>query len=309
MASNKIIFFGIVRMEGPFCTIKILAFFCSILAAMPQAAEPLAGLKELTRKLRVDILRMLEAAGSGHPGGSLSVIDILAVLYAKVLRHRPAEPDWPDRDRVVLSKGHACPALYAVLAHCGYFPRELLRTLRKLESPLQGHPDRTKLPGIEASTGSLGQGLSMALGMALSGRLDKKDAQVWCVLGDGEMQEGQVWEALMAAPKFGLGNLSAVIDCNGGQIDGKVPEVMDIEPLAEKLRAFRWEVKVIDGHDLGQILAALEASRNRGAKPLAIIAKTLKGKGVSFMEDAADWHGKAPTHEETDRAVEEIGNG
>ena len=264
-------------------------------------------LQELSRKLRVDIIRMIEAAGSGHPGGSLSVIDILAALYTRVLRHRPAQPDWPDRDRVVLSKGHACPALYAILAQCGYFPAEKLKTMRKLESPLQGHPDRLRLPGIEASTGSLGQGLSIALGMALAGKLDKKDYRVWCVSGDGEMQEGQVWEALMAAPKFGLDNLTLIVDHNNGQIDGKVSEIMDIEPLAEKLRAFRWDVAEIDGHDFARILPALE-SAGRSSKPLAIIAKTVKGKGISFMEGVIDWHGKAPSKEEAERAVREIQN-
>jgi len=269
-----------------------------------QTPLPSDGLPELSRKLRVDIIRMIEAAGSGHPGGSLSVIDILAALYTRILRHRPSEPDWPDRDRVVLSKGHACPALYAVLAHCGYFPAEKLSTLRKLESPLQGHPDRLRLPGIEASTGSLGQGLSIALGMALALKLDKKDCRVWCVCGDGEMQEGQVWEALMAAPKFGLGNLTLIVDRNNGQIDGRVSDIMDIEPLSGKLSAFGWDARTIDGHDFGQILAAL--SSPHPLKPLAVIAKTLKGKGVSFMEGVIDWHGKAPSKEEAERAVQEI---
>jgi transketolase len=263
-------------------------------------------LKALSRRLRVDIIRMIESAGSGHPGGSLSVVDILAALYTRVLRHRPAEPPWPDRDRLILSKGHACPALYAVLAHCGYFPREKLQTLRRLDSPLQGHPDRLRLPGIEASTGSLGQGLSIALGMALAAKIDKKDVRAWCILGDGEMQEGQVWEAAMAAPKFGLGNLTMIVDLNGGQIDGPVSEVMDIAPMADKLRAFRWETREIDGHDFKQILDALAWARAMKDKPAAILARTVKGKGVSFMEGVIDWHGKAPTKDEADRAVREI---
>lgn len=266
-------------------------------------------LKELTRRMRVDIIRMLEAAGSGHPGGSLSAIDILAALYTRVLRHRPAQPDWPDRDRVVLSKGHGCPALYAAMAYTGYFPKEQLGTLRKLGSPLQGHPDRLRLPGVEASTGSLGQGLSISVGMALAGRLDKKDFHVWCMLGDGELQEGQTWEAAMSAPKFGLANLTAIVDYNGGQIDGPVREVMDLEPLAEKFRAFNWKVREIDGHDFAQIVPALEEARAERQAPVAIIARTVKGKGVSFMEHNIDWHGKAPTKDEADRAVEEIERG
>ena len=253
---------------------------------------------------------MLEAAGSGHPGGSLSIIDILAALYTRVLRHKPAQPDWPDRDRVILSKGHGCPALYACMAHTGCFPKERLMSLRKLGSPLQGHPDRVRLPGVEVSTGSLGQGLSIALGMALAGKLDGKDYHVWCVLGDGEIQEGQVWEALMAAPKFKLDNLTAILDWNNGQIDGPVREIMDIEPVLEKFQAFRWRTAVIDGHDHGQILKALTAAREGSeGSPLAIIAKTVKGKGVSFMEHAIDWHGKSPNKGEADRAVSEIENG
>ncbi len=273
-------------------------------------ADPASALRTLCKILRVDIIRMLEAAGSGHPGGSLSIIDILAALYTRVLRHKPAQPDWPDRDRVILSKGHGCPALYACMAHTGYFPKERLMSLRKLGSPLQGHPDRVRLPGVEVSTGSLGQGLSIALGMALAGKLDGKDYHVWCVLGDGEIQEGQVWEALMAAPKFKLDNLTAILDWNNGQIDGPVREIMDIEPVLEKFQAFRWRTAVIDGHDHGQILKALTAAREGSeGSPLAIIAKTVKGKGVSFMEHAIDWHGKSPNKGEADRAVSEIENG
>ncbi|MFH1724696.1 MAG: transketolase [Elusimicrobiota bacterium] len=272
---------------------------------MKETERPI-DLKTLTRDLRVDIIRMIEEAGSGHPGGSLSIIDILATLYSRHLRHRPQEPAWPDRDRVVLSKGHCCPALYAVLARAGYFPRERLATLRKLGSPLQGHPDRLSLPGLEASTGSLGQGLSIAVGMALAGRLDRKDYRVWCILGDGELQEGQVWEAAMSAPKFALGNLTAIVDQNGLQIDGPVKEIMDVDPLVDKFAAFRWETLSIDGHDLGQITEALEAAGRERSAPLAIVAKTVKGKGVSFMENAVGWHGKAPGKEEADRAVSEI---
>jgi len=212
---------------------------------MPTIAAEKTDLKKLAARLRVNIIRMIEAAGSGHPGGSLSIIDILLFLYTQVLRHDPKNPHSPDRDRIILSKGHACPALYAVMAHCGYFPESELMTLRKLGSRLQGHPDRLRLPGIEASTGSLGQGLSIALGMALAGLMDKKDYRVYAILGDGEMQEGQVWEALMAAPKFKTGNLTVIVDANNGQIDGHVTEIMNLDPLAEKLASFGWDVKTI----------------------------------------------------------------
>ena len=277
---------------------------------MPTAtATPSVDLKALTRELRVDIIRMLEAAGSGHPGGSLSVIDLLTVLYYEFLRHRPAGPNWPDRDRVILSKGHACPALYAVMARRGYFSPEKLVSLRKLGSPLQGHPDRLRLPGVELSTGSLGQGLSVAVGMALAAKLDKKDFRTWCFLGDGEMQEGQNWEAVMSAPKFRLDNLVAVVDHNNGQIDGSVNEIMDLEPLADKFKAFNWNTLAMDGHDLDAIRAAFEAAGKAAGRPTAIIAKTVKGKGVSFMENVIGWHGVAPTKDEADRAVKEILNG
>jgi transketolase len=266
-------------------------------------------LRALVRELRIDIIRMLERAGSGHPGGSLSVVDVLAALYTGPLRHKPEDPSWPDRDRVVLSKGHCCPALYAVLARCGYFPRERLCELRRLGSPLQGHPDRVRLPGMEASTGSLGQGLSVAVGMALAARIDKKGFRVWCVLGDGEMQEGQGWEAAMSAKKFGLGNLTAIVDLNGGQIDGPVREVMDLEPIADKFRAFGWGTAEIDGHDFQQITDALAHAAQKRHGPAVILSRTVKGKGVSFMEGKAEWHGKAPTREEADRAVEELSRG
>ena len=259
-----------------------------------------------TKELRADIIRMIAAAGSGHPGGSLSVIDILAVLYAKHLRHDPKKPEWPERDRLILSKGHACPALYAALAHRGFFPMERLATLRQLGSPLQGHPERHRLPGVEASTGSLGQGLSMGLGMALAAKLDGSSRRIYVVTGDGEMQEGQVWEALMAAPKFHLDNLTLIVDANNGQIDGHVSEIMPLEPLADKLRSFNWDTRCVDGHDLealDQALAAIQTVRDR---PQAIVAKTTKGKGVSFMEDQIAWHGKAPNKDEVEKALKEI---
>ena len=274
---------------------------------MPTATQTAVDLKSLTRDMRVDIVRMIEAAGNGHPGGSLSIIDTLAVLYFKQLRHDPSKPDWADRDRVILSKGHACPALYAVMAYTGYFPKEQLKTLRKLGSPLQGHPDRLRLPGIEFSTGSLGQGLSVGLGMAMAAKLDKKDYKTFVILGDGELQEGQNWEAFMAAPKFGADNLIVLVDHNNGQIDGPVTEVMDIEPLADKFRSFKWDVQSIDGHNLDAIEQALiKAKAAKNGKPQIIIEKTIKGKGVSFMENNIAWHGNAPKKADADKAVEEI---
>jgi len=276
---------------------------------MPTATDAPTDLKALARDMRVDIIRMIEAAGSGHPGGSLSVIDLLTVLYWKFLKHDPKRPDWPDRDRLVLSKGHACPALYAVMAARGYFPKELLKTLRKLGSPLQGHPDRLRLPGIEFSSGSLGQGLSVGIGMAFAAKLDQKSWKSYVILGDGEMQEGQVWESFMAAPKFKLDNLIAIVDHNGGQIDGQVRDVMDLEPLGDKLKSFNWDVQTIDGHDYGAIEKALANAQKAGGVPHAIIAKTIKGKGVSFMEGNIAWHGNAPKKEDADKAVQEILHG
>jgi len=277
---------------------------------MPTATTSPTDLKTLTKQMRVDIIRMIEAAGNGHPGGSLSIIDIITVLYWKFLKHDPRKPEWEGRDRFILSKGHACPALYAAMAYRGYFPKEDLMNLRKLGSPLQGHPDRLRLPGIEFSTGSLGQGLSVGVGMACAAKLDKKDWKTVVVLGDGEMQEGQCWEAFMSAPKFKLDNLIAIIDFNNGQIDGPVKEVMDINPLTDKLRAFNWEVQAIDGHDLGAIEKALaKAWAAKDGRPQVIVADTVKGKGVSFMEHNIAWHGNAPKKDDADKAVTEIHNG
>ncbi|MBI4062164.1 MAG: transketolase [Elusimicrobia bacterium] len=277
---------------------------------MPTATGAPTDLKSLTKQLRLDIIRMIEAAGNGHPGGSLSIIDVLAVLYWKFLKHDPKKPDWEGRDRFILSKGHACPALYAVMAHRGYFPKADLLSLRKLDSPLQGHPDRLRLPGIEFSTGSLGQGLSVGLGMACAAKLDKKDWKTVVVLGDGELQEGQSWEAFMAAPKFKLDNLIAVVDHNNGQIDGPVSEVMNIEPLTDKLKSFNWEVQLVDGHDLGAVERALaKAWAAKDGRPQAIVAKTVKGKGVSFMEHNIAWHGNAPKKDDADKACKEIEHG
>lgn len=277
---------------------------------MPTSTAAPTDLKSLTKHLRHDIIRMIEAAGNGHPGGSLSIIDILTVLYWKFLKHDPQQPAWEGRDRFILSKGHACPALYAVMAHRGYFPTADLLNLRKLGSPLQGHPDRLRLPGIEFSTGSLGQGLSVGVGMAIAAKTDKKDWKTVVVLGDGEMQEGQCWEAFMSAPKFKLDNLIAIVDFNNGQIDGPVNEVMDINPLTDKLRAFNWEVQAVDGHDLDAIEKALaKAWAAKDGKPQVIVADTVKGKGVSFMEHNIAWHGNAPKKEDADKACMEIKNG
>ena len=263
----------------------------------------------LERKLpryRLDIIEMITEAGSGHPGGSLSAIDLLATLYHGRLRHRPEQPDWPDRDRLVLSKGHGVPALYVVMADLGYFPREWLWTLRRLGSPLQGHPSVSWLPALEASTGSLGQGLSVAQGMALAARLDGRRHRVYCVMGDGETEEGQVWEAAMSASKFKLDNLTVLLDYNKAQIDGPLREVMDLEPLADKWRAFGWEVLSVDGHQPLEILEALDRAEQVRGRPTYIICHTVKGKGVSFMENVVSWHGVAPTREEADRAIAEI---
>lgn len=277
---------------------------------MPTSTAAPTDLKSLTKHLRHDIIRMIEAAGNGHPGGSLSIIDILTVLYWKFLKHDPKQPAWEGRDRFILSKGHACPALYAVMAHRGYFPTADLLNLRKLGSPLQGHPDRLRLPGIEFSTGSLGQGLSVGVGMAIAAKTDKKDWKTVVVLGDGEMQEGQCWEAFMSAPKFKLDNLIAIVDHNNGQIDGPVKEVMDIEPLTDKLKAFNWEVQAVDGHDLDAVEKALATAwAAKNGRPQVLVAKTVKGKGVSFMEHNIAWHGNAPKKEDADKACMEIKNG
>jgi transketolase len=257
-------------------------------------------------RYRMEIIEMLAEAGSGHPGGSLSAIDLVSALYHGKLRHRPAEPDWPERDRFVLSKGHGVPALYVVMADLGYFPREELWTLRKLGSRLQGHPSVTSLPGLEGSTGSLGQGLSMAQGMALAARLDGSRHRVYCLMGDGETQEGQVWEAALSAPKWRLDNLTVIVDYNKAQIDGYTRDVMDLEPLAEKWRAFGWHVITLDGHDYAAILDALDRAEQVKGRPTYLIAHTVKGKGVSFMENVVHWHGVAPSREEADRALAEL---
>lgn len=262
-------------------------------------------LKKIANQLRIDIIKMISDAGSGHPGGSLSAIDIITTLFFHEMNHRPKEPKWVDRDRFVLSKGHACPALYATLAHAGYFDKSILKTLRKLDSPLQGHPDPVKLPFLEAATGSLGQGLAVAQGIALAAKVDKKSWRSFCMIGDGESQEGQIWETAMSAPKFKLDNLIVFTDYNHGQIDGAPEDVMPIEPLADKWRAFNWHVQSIDGHNIEAIIESIENTKRVKEKPHMIIANTEKGHGVTFMK-GINWHGKAPNKEQTEKAIKEL---
>lgn len=258
-------------------------------------------------KIRQDIIRMLGESKSGHPGGSLSAADIVTTLYFHEMNVDPQNPKNPERDRFVLSKGHAAPVLYAALAEKGFFPVEELMTLRKLNSRLQGHPSMKHLPGVEMSTGSLGQGLSAANGMALAGKLDGRSYRVYVLLGDGEIQEGQVWEAAMAGAHYKLDNVVAFLDHNGLQIDGPVREIMSPEPVADKWRAFGWHVEEIDGHDFNEIIQALAKAKQVKGKPTMIVAKTIKGKGVSFMENQVGWHGNAPSTEQTTQALNELG--
>ncbi len=258
-------------------------------------------LEKRAREMRRHILRMIAAAGSGHPGGSLSAADIMATLYFHVMRVDPQRPNWPLRDRFVLSKGHAAPVLYAALAECGFFPVEELTSLREFGSYLQGHPDYKQTAGVDASTGSLGQGLSIAVGMALAARLDAKDYRVFALLGDGELQEGQIWEAAMSAAHYRLGHLVALVDCNGLQIDGEVERVMSIAPLKEKWQAFGWYCLEVDGHAVDQIAHAIDEAST--VRPTVILARTIKGRGVPFMEGRAEWHGKAPSSDQLQDAL------
>ncbi len=291
--------------------------------------EAVTRIRAKAARMRYDIIEMIAEAGSGHPGGSLSAADIVATLYFGVMRHDPTQPDWPQRDRFVLSKGHAAPVLYAALAESGYFGREHLATLRKLGSILQGHPDSKKTPGVEVSTGSLGQGLSIACGIALGllgGEQDRADEvgragaagdeagggrrTVYCLLGDGELQEGQVWEAAMFAAHHGLDNLVAVVDNNGLQIDGACSDVMCLGEIAEKFAAFDWAVRSCDGHDIEQLLRSFEWAKQANTErsmPAVVVANTVKGRGVSFMEGLADWHGRAPSADQTEQALVELG--
>ena len=257
----------------------------------------------VAKRLRRQIVSMIGKAGSGHPGGSLSAVEICTALFWRVMRHRPKEPQWPDRDRFILSKGHAAPVLYAVLAECGYFPMKELDTLRKLDSILQGHADRTHTPGVEMSSGSLGQGLSFAVGTALAGKLDRKDYRVYALLSDGECEEGQTWEAAMAGGHYRLDNLTAIVDNNGIQLSGFNKDIMNMDPLVDKFKAFGWNTLEIDGHDFNQVLNAINEARSFKDKPTGIIAHTVKGKGVSFMDNNVDFHGKAPNAEQLESAL------
>jgi len=269
------------------------------------SAEEIKRLESTAQEIRRLIVQMLAKAGSGHPGGSLSSTDLLTVLFFSVLRHNPKNPQWPDRDRFHMSKGHCCPVWYAILAKSGYFPTEKLWTLRTLGSTLQGHPDR-RTPGVEVASGSLGQGLSVALGMALAGKLDKKDYRVYCLMGDGEIQEGNIWEAAMATAHYKCDNICGILDYNHYQIDGKTDDVMNLEPIADKWKAFGWNTIEIDGHNIKEILGAYEAAKSAKGKPSIIIARTIKGKGVSFMENVVDFHGRSPTKEEEIKALKEL---
>ena len=269
--------------------------------------ETVAALSKLTREMRGTILEMITAAASGHPGGSLSAIDFIATLFETRLKHDPKNPTWGDRDRFILSKGHAVPALYVTLAHRGYFDAKLLPTLRQLGSPLQGHPVNRFMAACEAPTGSLGQGLSVAQGIALAGKIDQKSYSTFCLMGDGEIQEGQVWEAAMSAAKFKLDNLVAIVDVNNLQLDGTLDEVLPIEPIDAKFRAFGFDVLTMDGHDMADVLTTLtKAQHARNGKPTVVLAHTVKGKGVSFMENQLDWHGKAPNDAQYQQAIAEL---
>jgi len=274
---------------------------------MSTVVAPLTDLQLIANRIRIDIVKMIGAAGSGHPGGSLSAVELLVALYFRVLRHDPKQPDWPDRDRFVLSKGHGVPVLYATLAEVGYLDRALLPTLRKLGSPLQGHPDKRMLPILEASTGSLGQGISIGIGMALAARLDKRDWHTFVMVGDGEIQEGQIWEAAMYAGFHRLSNLTVIVDYNKQQLDGFLTDILDPAPGGDKFRSFNWNVIEIDGHDLEQCLDALQQARSGlTSRPTAVVANTIKGRGVSFMENNPEWHGIAPKQEQIEAALKEL---
>ena len=258
------------------------------------------------KEIRKDIIEQVYRANSGHPGGSLSIADIMAVLYFDELNIDEKNPKWEDRDRLILSKGHCSPALYGALAERGYFEKEDLKGFRNINSKLQGHPNMNDVPGVDMSSGSLGQGLSVANGMAISGKMDKKEYRVYCILGDGEIEEGQVWEAAMAANKYSLDNLCVIVDNNNLQIDGTIEEVMSSYPIDKKFESFGFNVVTINGHDIQKIKDAFSAARNTKGKPTCIIAKTIKGKGVSFMENKVEWHGKAPNKEQYDEAMRDF---
>jgi len=273
---------------------------------LPMMKYSISELEGIARKLRRHVINMISTAGSGHPGGSLSAADIVTALYFDIMKHDPDNPHWPDRDRFILSKGHAAPVLYAALAECGYFPLDWLTTLRKTGTCLQGHTDSTLTPGVDVSAGSLGQGLSIGIGMALAARLDNKDYRTYVLLGDGECDEGQVWEAAMFAPNYQLDNLTAIVDFNTLQLDGFTKDIMNLEPFMAKWAAFKWEVIEINGHDMQQIIDAIRQAKAVKGRPTVIVAHTIKGKGVSFMENNVDWHGKAPDRSETEIALREL---
>jgi Transketolase, N-terminal subunit len=274
--------------------------------AEPNRQVSVEHLQTISQQIRKDILEMLSEAGSGHPGGSLSAVELVVALYFAKMVHNPLDPKWADRDRFLLSKGHAAPLLYAVLAECGYFPKSELKTLRKLGSRLQGHPDPTKLPGVEIPGGPEGIGLSEGVGMALAAKLDRKSYRVYVLMGDGELNEGEVWEAGMAAAKYKLDNLTAIVDRNGVQQDGLTEQIMPIEPVANKWRAFNWNVIEVDGYDFKQILGAIDEARSVRNKPTVIVAYTTKGKGVEFMEWQSEYHGKVPDKQTVQKAIEEL---
>lgn len=265
-----------------------------------------AELRQLSWTMRKDVITMIAAAKSGHPGGSLSAIDLITHLYFAEMKHDPKRPLWEDRDRFILSKGHGCPALYAVLGEAGYFDKALFPTLRQLGSPLQGHPELGKLAGVEASTGSLGQGLSIGLGMAEGARLQGKGTRVYVLMGDGELDEGQVWEAAMYAGAKHVDNLVGIVDVNRMQLDNATSQILPLEPLADKWRSFGWHVVEINGHDFNEIGKAFEEARATRNKPTMILAHTVKGKGVSFMEENNEWHGAAPSPEQVQAALAEL---
>jgi transketolase len=264
-------------------------------------------LVEKAQLLRIEVVKMIHGVGSGHPGGSLSAADIVTALYFHQLRLDPARPDWPERDRFILSKGHAAPLLYAVLAHRGFFPVEELATLRRLDSRLQGHPDRLRTPGVEMTAGALGHGLAIGVGLTLAARLNDAAYRTWVLLGDGEIQAGVIWEGAMFAAKYGLCRLTAILDYNDVQLDGPVHKIMPLEPVMDKWRAFNWHVIEIDGHNMGQILDALDEVENIHGAPTIIVAHTTKGKGVSYMENRSTWHGRAPSDEQLQIALTELG--
>jgi transketolase len=271
-----------------------------------QKTSDVAQLAAITKRMRRTVIEMITEAGSGHPGGSLSAAEIVTTLFFDVLRHDPDNPRWPDRDRFILSKGHCCPILYAVMAECGYCPKDKLMTLRKLGSIYQGHPDVRFLPALEASTGSLGLGLSLGLGMALAARMNESKSRSYVMLGDGESQEGQIWEAAMAAPFLKVDNLVAIVDYNQIQLDGFVKDIMSLEPLADKWRSFGWHVVEAFGHDIAALQNAFGEASSMKGKPTCILAHTVKGKGVSFMENNPKFHGTAPTRDECAKALQEL---